>query len=103
MLTRWLDSWADSAACGRPGINPDWFSETWYGTYPYREQAKRVCATCPVVADCLFHALHKSEPYGIWGGYDARERKHLKRRRVPLQKAIDDLRFRYARERHRVA
>lgn len=32
------------------------------------EQAKALCATCPVHTECLQHALAVAEPYGIWGG-----------------------------------
>ena len=30
--------------------------------------AKRICAECPVIADCLEGALERHEPYGVWGG-----------------------------------
>lgn len=30
--------------------------------------AKRVCAECPVMAECLEGALERHEPYGVWGG-----------------------------------
>jgi WhiB family redox-sensing transcriptional regulator len=30
--------------------------------------AKRFCAECPVVMQCLEHSLRFREPYGIWGG-----------------------------------
>jgi WhiB family redox-sensing transcriptional regulator len=30
--------------------------------------AKRVCATCPVMAACLEQAIHNQEPWGVWGG-----------------------------------
>ncbi|MDZ7931746.1 MAG: WhiB family transcriptional regulator [Rhodococcus sp. (in: high G+C Gram-positive bacteria)] len=36
--------------------------------------AKRVCALCPVIEECLRHALDCREPYGIWGGLTALER-----------------------------
>jgi WhiB family redox-sensing transcriptional regulator len=32
-------------------------------------QAKRICATCPVAARCLQGALDRHEPCGVWGGY----------------------------------
>lgn len=38
-------------------------------------RAKAVCATCPVRADCLQHALDHDERYGIWGGMTGRERR----------------------------
>jgi WhiB family redox-sensing transcriptional regulator len=30
--------------------------------------AKRICAMCPVMADCLEGALERREPWGVWGG-----------------------------------
>ncbi len=38
------------------------------------EAAKAACRRCPVVEPCLQHALAVHEPYGIWGGMNARER-----------------------------
>jgi WhiB family redox-sensing transcriptional regulator len=37
--------------------------------------AKRVCASCPVVDECLLYALRVQEPLGIWGGLTAKERR----------------------------
>ena len=31
-------------------------------------QAKRICATCPVMAECLEGALDRHERWGVWGG-----------------------------------
>ncbi|RKT78701.1 WhiB family redox-sensing transcriptional regulator [Terracoccus luteus] len=41
------------------------------------EAAKAVCAGCPVVQQCLDHALRVPEPYGIWGGSTASERARM--------------------------
>ena len=30
--------------------------------------AKRICAECPVMAECLEGALDRREPRGVWGG-----------------------------------
>lgn len=30
--------------------------------------AKRVCADCPVIAECLEGAIRRGEPWGVWGG-----------------------------------
>ena len=32
------------------------------------EQAKRICATCPVIRKCLEKATDRREPCGVWGG-----------------------------------
>jgi WhiB family redox-sensing transcriptional regulator len=45
------------------------------------DEAKRICAHCPVRADCLGHALRSGEPSGIWGGTTEHERRLLRRRR----------------------
>ena len=40
-------------------------------------QAKAICQQCPVIAECLDHALRVREPYGIWGGRSEDERAAL--------------------------
>lgn len=46
-------------------------------------KAKAVCATCPVIADCLEYALtfDKYGDCGIWGGTTRRERLAIRRGR----------------------
>ncbi|MBW4720575.1 WhiB family transcriptional regulator [Saccharothrix obliqua] len=45
--------------------NPD----LWFADAPAElEQAKKFCATCPVIAECLAGALARHEPWGVWGG-----------------------------------
>jgi WhiB family redox-sensing transcriptional regulator len=55
------------------------------------EAAKRVCSRCPVMVECREHALMQPEPYGVWGGLTAAERRVVlarrRRREVELQKA----------------
>ncbi|OKL48208.1 WhiB family transcriptional regulator [Boudabousia liubingyangii] len=42
------------------------------------ENAKAICATCPVIKECREHALSVREPYGVWGGMTEEERRaHL--------------------------
>ena len=43
-------------------------------------EAKSVCRRCPVVTECLTHALEVGEPEGVWGGMSADERRAVKRR-----------------------
>ncbi|MGH1565528.1 WhiB family transcriptional regulator [Mumia sp. DW29H23] len=40
-------------------------------------KAKAYCATCPVVSQCLEHALRVREPFGVWGGLNTSERNAL--------------------------
>ncbi len=51
------------------------------------QQAKAICANCPVIAQCREHALAAAEPYGIWGGLGEAERNEiLKARRRNLSR-----------------
>ena len=40
-------------------------------------RAKAICLGCPVVEQCLNHALRVREPYGVWGGRTEDERALL--------------------------
>lgn len=53
--------------------------------------AKRVCAGCPVITDCLGHALDGNVHFGVWGGLGEDERRAhrqtvLRRRREQRQR-----------------
>lgn len=39
--------------------------------------AKKICAECDVVEQCLAYALRNEERFGIWGGKSERERRKL--------------------------
>lgn len=41
-------------------------------------EAKKVCAGCPVAAECLQYALDNQERFGVWGSLSERERRHLR-------------------------
>ncbi|WP_374213165.1 WhiB family transcriptional regulator [Streptomyces sp. G1] len=43
-------------------------------------RAKGICNGCPVKAECLDWALTAGEPYGVWGGMTAHDRRKLRRR-----------------------
>lgn len=40
-------------------------------------EAKAICRSCPVREECLEYSL-RWEPWGIWGGYDERERAEMR-------------------------
>jgi WhiB family transcriptional regulator, redox-sensing transcriptional regulator len=44
-----------------------------------QQTAKRFCAQCPVVMQCLEYSLRFQEPYGIWGGIAEDERHRILR------------------------
>jgi len=69
--------WQDQALCAE--VDPDLhFPEKGGST----REAKQVCRSCEVRAECLEYALEHDERFGIWGGMSERERRRLKRTQV---------------------
>jgi WhiB family redox-sensing transcriptional regulator len=68
--------WMDFALCAE--VDPElWFPEK--GHHDIARAAKRICATCPVIDDCLSYAFRIGADAGIWGGLTAEERRVLLR------------------------
>jgi len=57
--------WEDIAACRAAPNAADLFFSEDIGDIA---AAKRVCAACPVLAECLEGALDRRELFGVWGG-----------------------------------
>ena len=68
-------AWHDQALC-RKLASPNAFFPP-RGVAP--DDAKEVCAHCPVPYDCLAYALEHGERFGVWGGLSERERRPLLR------------------------
>ncbi len=71
-------AWMEHGACRGVG------NETFFTSRGQRmlvKAAKTMCATCPVIEDCLAYALDQPDLQGIWGGTSPRERVHLRVRR----------------------
>ncbi|QJD50455.1 WhiB family transcription factor [Mycobacterium phage Chris] len=44
------------------------------------EPARRICGRCPILDECLDHALAQDgEVFGIWGGLTQRDRREIRR------------------------
>mgnify|MGYP006286026699 FL=1 len=67
-------AWHDRALCAQ--TDPEAFFPEKGGS---TREAKRVCASCEVRAECLEYALANDERFGIWGGLSERERRRVKR------------------------
>jgi WhiB family redox-sensing transcriptional regulator len=66
-------SWQDLALCAQ--TDPEAFFPEKGGS---TREAKRVCRSCEVRAECLEYALENDERFGIWGGLSERERRRIK-------------------------
>nr|WP_206071872.1 WhiB family transcriptional regulator [Antrihabitans stalactiti] len=43
--------------------------DLWFAESPAQlDQAKALCAECPIRKQCLTAALDRAEPWGVWGG-----------------------------------
>ncbi len=68
------EDWRSAAAC--QDTDPDlFFPVSGSGrSLDQAEQAKAVCAGCPVRPSCLAFALRTGQAHGIWGGLTEEER-----------------------------
>lgn len=75
--------WRHVSAC-RPsrGVDPELFFPigTSGPALLQLEQAKAICRSCPVVAECLQFAMESGQDAGVFGGLSEEERRALKRR-----------------------
>jgi WhiB family redox-sensing transcriptional regulator len=70
------DDWKVDAACR--GMDPElFFTERGEST----ADAKAVCRSCPVRAECLDYALAHVERFGVWGAMSERERRRIRGQR----------------------
>lgn len=81
------DHWTEQAGCTTVPL------EVFYGTDEHpltrkeKQQAKDLCASCPVRKECLIVSLETNEYWGIWGGLDERERRAMIRQHGGAAKA----------------
>lgn len=75
------------AACA--GTDPSlWFPDSMWNLYGQstsrlRQQVRvcrSICAGCPIMAECLEHAVSNHE-HGIWAGTTTSQRKAIRKRR----------------------
>ncbi len=67
-------SWQERALCAQ--TDPEAFFPEKGGS---TREAKKICLSCEVRAECLEYALAHDERFGIWGGLSERERRRLKK------------------------
>jgi WhiB family redox-sensing transcriptional regulator len=69
-------SWRQHASCR--GLDALVFYPT---SEEATEEAKAICAECPVREPCLEYAITNRERDGVWGGATERERRRMVRQR----------------------
>jgi WhiB family redox-sensing transcriptional regulator len=76
-----VDNWDWQSAAACRGMDSEMFfhppAERARGRRARIQAAKAVCTNCPVMAQCLDHALAVREPYGVWGGCSEDERAKM--------------------------
>jgi WhiB family redox-sensing transcriptional regulator len=68
-------AWQSDSLCAQ--TDPEAFFPEKGGS---TRDAKKICASCDVRAQCLEYALQNDERFGIWGGLSERERRKLRKR-----------------------
>lgn len=69
--------WMTEALCRQVDAGDLFFPDKGQPVKP----GKRVCAACPVRAQCLAYALEQDCRGGIWGGASDTERRRMRRAR----------------------
>lgn len=82
-------TWRDEAVCA--GVDSEmFFPDTASGI----KTARRICAPCPVKAECLAFALER-DPWGVWAGTTRRERRELRRDEPRGRRALQRMGMRH--------
>lgn len=59
-------SWMDDALCAQ--TDPEVFFPPEHANEGWSARAEKVCAGCPVIAECDTYALRHEISFGVWGG-----------------------------------
>lgn len=74
------NEWMRRAAC--LDEEPEVFFPPGPSALEHINEAKAVCRTCPVIADCLRVALADPTLVGVWGGTSEAQRAEMRRKRA---------------------
>lgn len=65
---------------GEEQIDDGTIWEAFGDTSEFYNEAREICASCPVRLECLEFALARKERFGMWGGLTPIERRRIERR-----------------------
>ena len=72
--------WMDHSICATHDDPDLWFRATRTANLAELRESQRICANCPVTAQCLEYALAENIHEGIWGGATPTDRRNITRR-----------------------
>jgi WhiB family redox-sensing transcriptional regulator len=72
--------WRKHATC--LGLSPDMFYPEKFSGQSVANNAKRICASCPVREECLTDAINTVDYFGVRSGMTPKERKREATRRT---------------------
>ncbi len=90
--TRLTGDWRVSASCQHK--DPD----ALFVRGAKQHDVKEVCAGCPVLTECLSHALDNRIEFGVWGGMTERQRRALLKTRPEVTNWAEHLEARLSYE-----
>ena len=77
--------WVELAVCAQ--TDPELFFPEKGGS---PRDAQRVCASCPVSAECLLAALAHPDTVGVWGGTTTGARRQIRQLLGAMKEAVRD-------------
>ena len=76
--------WAARGRCGELDLSPEEIQRMFFpspGNSKKANDAKAICASCPVIKECLEYALSIPDIHGVWGGTAENDRRKIRRMR----------------------
>jgi WhiB family redox-sensing transcriptional regulator len=64
------ETWVTQAACARPENREVFWGLSVRAGGPRGEQARTICAHCPVLAECGDYATREQPTAGMWAGHN---------------------------------
>lgn len=85
------ENWRDNAGCVDVGTGLFFPEEHSTNASVQELSAKAICKACNVASACLEFAMRTGQE-GIWGGYNDKERRTIKRgRRALIQSSVNEV------------
>ena len=76
-------AWQEESNCREADSDLFFLDPSMRGREKHKKEheAKKICKGCPVIEQCLDHALAVPEFFGVWGGMTADQRNSILRKK----------------------